>query len=69
MHALQPKHTLLKEKEAEELLKIFNLSRQQLPKIKISDAAIPQGSQIGDMVKVERHFGKEKKDFYRLVVE
>ena len=69
MHVLQPKHTLLKEKEAEELLKIFNLSRQQLPKIKISDAAIPQGSQIGDMVKVERHFGKEKKDFYRLVVE
>lgn len=69
MHALQPKHTKLKEKEAGDILKELNVSRQQLPKIKINDAALPEGCQIGDIITVERHLGKEKKEYYRVVVE
>ena len=69
MHALQPKHMRLKEKEAEDMLKNFNISRQQLPKIKINDAALPKDSQVGDMIKIERQSGKEKKEYYRIVVE
>ncbi|MBS3090352.1 DNA-directed RNA polymerase subunit H [Candidatus Pacearchaeota archaeon] len=69
MHALQPKHIRLKEKEAEDILKSFNISRQQLPKIKINDAALPKEFQVGDIIKIERQSGKERKEYYRVVVE
>ena len=64
MHALQPKHIRLKEKEAEDILKSFNISRQQLPKIKSNDAALPKDFQVGDMIKIERQSGQEKKEYY-----
>lgn len=54
MHVLQPKHTILKQEEAEKILEKFNISLTQLPKIKITDAAIPEGSNIGDVIKIER---------------
>ncbi len=53
-HILQPKHTILKPKEAEKLLEEFNISLIQLPKIKITDAAIPEGANVGDVIKIER---------------
>ncbi len=68
MHVLQPKHTKLKPFEAEELLKKLNVSRAQLPKILSTDAVLPEGAEVGDVIKIERHCGKEKKEYYRIVV-
>ena len=68
MHILQPKHTKLSEKDVEKLLSELNISKAQLPKIFSSDVALPEGCQIGDIIKIER---KKKDDFstyYRVVV-
>jgi DNA-directed RNA polymerase subunit H (RpoH/RPB5) len=64
MHILQPKHTRLDEKEAEELLKKLNVSKAQLPKILSTDAALPEGCSVGDIIKIERKSG----DYFRVVV-
>jgi len=70
MHILQPKHTKLKEKEAEDILKEFNISKAQLPKILSTDPALPEGCIIGDIIEVERK--EEDSDkvniYYRVVV-
>ena len=68
MHILQPKHTKLKEKEVEELLKKLNISPAQLPKIFSGDAAVPEGSEIGDVIKIERKEGDKVQTYYRVVV-
>ena len=68
MHILQPKHIKLKEKEVEELLKEFNLSRAQLPKIFFDDPGLPEGSEIGDIIKIERKNEDEIAVYYRVVV-
>lgn len=69
-HILQPKHTILKPTEADKILEKFNISLAQLPKIKITDAAIPEGASIGDIVKVERKDEANGKNtvYYRIVV-
>jgi len=54
MHTLQPKHTKLSEKDAQDLLDRLNISKAQLPKIFISDPALPDGCQVGDIIKIER---------------
>ena len=53
-HILQPKHTILKEKDANEILEKYNISVSQLPKIKITDPALPDGANVGDIIKIER---------------
>ena len=54
MHALQPKHTKLKSEEIKSLLERYNISVSQLPKIRIDDAALPQGCMVSDVIKIER---------------
>ena len=54
MHILQPKHSKLPEKKAEELLQKLNVSKSQLPKILSSDAALPEGCGVGDIILIER---------------
>lgn len=68
MHVLQPKHSKLSKKEEEELLKELNISKTQLPKIKITDSALPEGMNIGDVVKIERKFEGELNIYYRVVI-
>ena len=68
MHILQPKHIKLKEKEAEELLVKFNISRSQLPKIFSDDPALPEGAEIGDVIKIERKDEEDVVVYYRVVV-
>lgn len=70
MHVLQPKHYKISKKEEETLLKELNISKTQLPKIKETDTALPDGCSIGDIIKIERK-GNETNDFfihYRVVV-
>lgn len=68
MHTLQPKHTILKKDEAEKLLEKYNISLAQLPKIKIIDAALPEGAEIGDIIKIERKDELGTHTFFRVVV-
>ena len=69
MHILQPKHSKLNEKESEELLQNLNISKSQLPKIFLNDYALPEGANIGDIIKIERK-GQDGKInlYYRVIV-
>ncbi len=67
-HILQPKHTKLSEKETEEVLKKFNVSKAQLPKILSNDATLPQNCNTGDIIKIERKSGENIVFYYRVVV-
>ncbi|MEN7982533.1 MAG: DNA-directed RNA polymerase subunit RpoH/Rpb5 C-terminal domain-containing protein [Nanoarchaeota archaeon] len=68
MHILQPKHSKLNEKEAEELLMKSNISKAQLPKILLTDSALPENCSIGDIIKIERKINKELNLYYRVIV-
>lgn len=68
MHALQPKHSKLKPEEAKKLLEELNVALSQLPKINIEDKALPEGSQPGDIIKIERKSGDKTVNYYRVVI-
>lgn len=69
MHILQPKHSKLSQKEADEILKKMNVSRAQLPKIFLSDPALPDNCEIGNVIKIERKTSDGKlNEYYRVVV-
>lgn len=59
MHILQPKHIKLKPSEVTDLLKKYNISLSQLPKISKKDPAIGEGHVAGDVLRIER---KNKED-------
>ena len=54
MHVLQPKQTKLSEEETKKILNSLNLSKSQLPKMLLTDLAIPEGANIGEVIKIER---------------
>ena len=68
MHTLQPKHTKLKPDEVKKLLIKYNISLSQLPKLRIDDPAIPEGSNIGDVFKIERKDGDKILNYFRVIV-
>ncbi len=70
MHILKPKHTKLKEKEIEDILNKFNISKAQLPKILSTDPALPEGCNIGDIIEIERkdEDSEQVNLYYRVVV-
>ena len=68
MHILQPKHTILSEKEEQELLEKLNISKAQLPKIFIHDPMVPENSVVGDILKIERKQGDDINIYYRVIV-
>jgi len=68
MHILQSKHIILKQDEVEKLLKKYNIALSQLPKIKITDASLPENASAGDVVKIERKEEDGIKIFFRVVV-
>ena len=67
MHTLQPKHTKLKSEEVKKLLEKYNISVPQLPKIKSSDPAAPDGCEKGDVIKLERKEEDKVNIYYRVV--
>lgn len=67
MHILQPKHIKLSSQEVEKLVNELNISLIQLPKIKITDIALPEGTQISDVFKIERAINGKKTYYYRAV--
>ncbi len=68
MHILQPKHSKLSKKESEELLSKMNISKAQLPRILSNDPALPEGCEIGDIIKLERKEEDKINIYYRVVV-
>lgn len=68
MHILQPKHIKLTEEEVKKILEQYNISKAQLPKIFLNDSALPEGCEIGDVIKIERKNEKEISFYYRVVV-
>ena len=68
MHVLQPKHTKLKPSEVEELLNKYNISLSQLPRIRKEDTALPDGCEVGDVVKIERKLEEGIDVFFRVIV-
>jgi DNA-directed RNA polymerase subunit H (RpoH/RPB5) len=68
MHILQPKHTKLSEKEAQELINKLNISKSQLPKIILNDVGLPENCNIGDVIKIERNEDEQINLYFRVVV-
>uniref|UniRef100_A0A7C2N978 DNA-directed RNA polymerase subunit Rpo5 n=1 Tax=Archaeoglobus fulgidus TaxID=2234 RepID=A0A7C2N978_ARCFL len=69
-HMLVPKHEVLSKEEAEELLKILGIGKEQLPKIKAEDPIVKEiGAKPGDIVRIIRKsLTAGESVFYRLVV-
>ena len=67
MHALQPKHTKLKQEDVKKMLLKYNIALSQLPKIRQDDPALPEGLQRGEVLKIERKEEDEINVYYRVV--
>lgn len=70
-HTLIPKHTKISEKEKEKLLKSYNISLRELPKIFKTDASIQKlNAKSGDIIKIIRYSPTSKESvYYRVVVD
>ena len=69
MHILQPKHTKLKPEEVKIILDKLNINMFQLPKINKKDPFLPEESNVGDIIKIERKVKDKKVVYYRVVVK
>ncbi len=69
-HVLVPKHEVLSEEEAEELLTALGVNREDLPKIKADDPIAKEiGAKKGNIVRITREDKFTGKSVvYRLVV-
>ena len=69
-HFLAPKHELLSKEQAAQLLKKYNLTLEQMPKIQIWDAAIAElNPEKNDIVKIVRDSPTAGKSVYYRKVE
>lgn len=70
-HDLVPMHELLSDDEVADMLAHFNIVKEQLPKIKASDAAVRVvDAKPGNVVRITRRSPTAGKSIaYRLVVE
>ncbi|MCH7568139.1 MAG: DNA-directed RNA polymerase subunit H [Nanoarchaeota archaeon] len=68
MHILQPKHIKLKPEEVKALVKKYNISLSQLPKIKSTDAGVPENCESGDVLKIERKQEEKIRACYKVIV-
>ena len=69
-HMFLPKHELLSTEEGEKLLAGLGVTREQLPKIKTSDAGLANiNCKEGDIIRIERNDSTAKNYYYRLVVK
>jgi DNA-directed RNA polymerase subunit H len=69
-HTLVPEHTVLDEPEIEEVMAEYDVERVDLPKIRKSDPALPDGAEVGDVVEIVRDSRTtDTAVVYRLVIE
>ena len=70
-HELVPKHTLLNDREKEELLKRYGIVLRQLPRMLVTDPlAKLLNCKVGDVVKIIRQSETAgETEYYRVVVK
>lgn len=70
-NALVPKHEILDEKKSEKILKFYNITPNELPRMLKSDPAIRElNPKVGDIVGITRISPTAGNAFYyRLVIE
>ncbi|MBN2331120.1 MAG: DNA-directed RNA polymerase subunit H [Candidatus Aenigmarchaeota archaeon] len=70
-HVLVPKHEILSEGEKREVLKAFDATESQLPKIVVSDPVIQLiGARSGNVIRITRKSPTAGEAvYYRIVVE
>ena len=69
-HKLVPDHTVLDQDEVEDVMEEYNIRKTDLPKIKRTDPALPDGADVGDVIQITRDSRTaEQAVVYRLVVE
>lgn len=70
-HVDVPTHTILSGDESESLLHQYGITSEDLPKIKLDDAAIKEiGGNLGDIIEIERQSPTATTSkYYRVVVE
>ena len=69
-HKLVPHHEILDEKETKKILAEYNIEKEQLPKMLVSDpVAVAIKAKVGDVVRIIRESPTAGKAvFYRLVI-
>jgi DNA-directed RNA polymerase subunit H len=70
-HVLVPKHSILSDKEKEELLRMYNVTLSQLPRIAQTDPMVAKmEGKVGDVIKIVRDSQTAgKTTYYRVVVK
>ncbi len=70
-HELVPKHSILNEKEKEDLFNRYGINIKQLPRISSSDPVVKViNGQPGDVVKIARKSPTAKETvYYRVVIK
>lgn len=58
----------MKTDEVKIILEKYNISLAQIPKIKLSDPGVPEGCNVGDVLKIERKEGEIVSIYYRVIV-
>ncbi|MCZ7358335.1 MAG: DNA-directed RNA polymerase subunit H [Candidatus Methanoperedens sp.] len=69
-HKLVPKHEIVDENELSKVLAEYDIEKEQMPKIRVSDpAAVAIKAKVGDVVQVTRDSHTAGTSlFYRLVI-
>ncbi|AKH96998.1 DNA-directed RNA polymerase subunit H [Halanaeroarchaeum sulfurireducens] len=69
-HELVPEHTVLTDDEVDVVLDEYDITPTDLPKIKLTDPALPDDAEPGDVIEIVRDSRTtEKAIVYRLVIE
>ena len=70
-HIMVPNHEILDENEVEKVLKEYNIEKEQLPKIYVSDpAAVSIKAEVGNVIRITRQSPTAGKSvFYRMVIK
>ena len=70
-NTLVPKHEILKEKDAEKILETYNITANELPRIKNDDPAIKElEPKVGAIIKITRNSPSAGTAvYYRVVIE
>ncbi len=69
-HRLVPRHEILEEGDVQKILLEYNIEKEQMPKIRVSDpAALAIKAKVGDVIRITRDSPTAGKAiFYRLVI-
>ena len=69
-HTLVPEHKRLSDEEVGAVLEEYGVERTDLPKIKVSDPALPEEATAGDVIRIIRDSRTtDQAVSYRLVIE